>query len=356
MKRWFPSWMLLLGLVACAPAVTPTPLPPTPSLWEGVTSISEILSDPEGYEGREVVVVAYYRGWDLFGEAGTGPPLTRSDVAVADGTGGIYIVSGEGFEGFRGAPSLPPDRPSVTETLLRIRGVVRVTPSGQPYIEVMEGEKVEGLPMGVVLRVHRQGTLLGLSEELLVWEDGTVYFLDRKASYRSRFSVDPGEVAQVLDMVGAYLSDREVGTPIPDTAVYDFTVWEGDAVHTLRVFEWESPLSEAVGIVAQWCDQGRAKREQPDIRGVVTDISAGQGDVLGTVRIEGSITEGTEYDKAVVAVTEETEVVRRGPGGEEKATFDDVQVGQRVEATFVGPVAESYPVQATAGRIVILEE
>ena len=360
MKRWFPSWMLILGLVACtstaAPMPSPSPSSSSPSLWQGVTPIGEIVADPEGYEGREVVVVAYYRGWDLFGEAGTGPPLTRSDVAVADHTGGIYIISGEGFEGFKGAPSLPPHQLSATDVLLRLRGVVRIGPAGQPYIEVVEGEVVEGLPLGVVLRVRRMGTILGLDEELMVQEDGAVYFLDRKTSYKARFSVDPEEVAQVLGQVGGHLSAGEVGTPVPDTAVYDFTVWDGGTVHTLRVFEGESPLAEAVEIVARWCDQGRAGQEQPDIRGTITEIIPVQGEVLGTVRIEGTIGGGTEYDKAVVAVTEETEILLRGPGGEEKATFDDLRVGQRVEATFVGPVAESYPVQATAGRIVILQE
>lgn len=356
MKRWFPSWMLFLSLVACTSAATPSPSSFSPPLWDGATPIGEILSDPEGYEGQEVVVVAYYRGWDLFGEAGTGPPLTRSDVAVADPTGGIYIVPGEGFEGFEGAPPLPPHQPSATEVLLRLRGVVRIGLAGQPYIEVIEGEMVEGLPPGVVLQVRRTGTILGLDEELMVGEDGTLYFLDRKSGYFTCFSVDPEEVAQVLNQVGGYLSAGEVGTPIPDTAVYRFTVWDGEAVRTLRVFEWESPLAEAVGIVARWCDRGKAGQERPDIRGTITEITSAQGEVLGAVRIEGTIGEGTEYDKAVVAVTEETEILVRGPDGEEKATFDDLRVGQRVEATFVGPVAESYPVQATAGRIVILEK
>lgn len=215
---------------------------------------------------------------------------------------------------------------------------------------------VEGLPPGVVLQVRRTGTILGLDEELMVGEDGTLYFLDRKSGYFTCFSVDPEEVAQVLNQVGGYLSAGEVGTPIPDTAVYRFTVWDGEAVRTLRVFEWESPLAEAVGIVARWCDRGKAGQERPDIRGTITEITSAQGEVLGAIRIEGTIGEGTEYDKAVVAVTEETEILVRGPDGEEKATFDDLRVGQRVEATFVGPVAESYPVQATAGRIVILEK
>jgi hypothetical protein len=35
-------------------------------------------------------------------------------------------------------------------------------------------------------------------------------------------------------------------------------------------------------------------------------------------------------------------------------TVDDLAEGQEVEAWFVGPVAESYPVQARAGKVVIV--
>ncbi|MBX3077530.1 DUF3221 domain-containing protein [Candidatus Obscuribacterales bacterium] len=41
-------------------------------------------------------------------------------------------------------------------------------------------------------------------------------------------------------------------------------------------------------------------------------------------------------------------------GREVAIKFDDLKVGQRVEAAFDGPVAESYPVQTNAGRLVVL--
>ena len=37
------------------------------------------------------------------------------------------------------------------------------------------------------------------------------------------------------------------------------------------------------------------------------------------------------------------------------AKIDDLKEGCKVEATFTGPVMESYPVQATAKEVVILE-
>ena len=95
-----------------------------------------------------------------------------------------------------------------------------------------------------------------------------------------------------------------------------------------------------------------------DIRGQITDISIMEseegGGMLGSVLIEGSLEEDTEFDRASVTLMAETVIYKQL--GEEvvEAAFSDLQVGQRVQAVFTGPVAESYPVQATAAEILIL--
>jgi hypothetical protein len=92
----------------------------------------------------------------------------------------------------------------------------------------------------------------------------------------------------------------------------------------------------------------------PDIRGVVTIITDGAGDVIGSVRIEGAIAEDTDYDKAVVRVESDTRILRQVGNATMEITFGDLEVGQTVEAWFTGPVAESYPVQVKASQIVIV--
>lgn len=99
--------------------------------------------------------------------------------------------------------------------------------------------------------------------------------------------------------------------------------------------------------------EGAPVTGDPDVRGVITSISAGSGDVLGSVRIEGAIDQDTEYDKAVVRVEDDTKIYRQSGEQLTEATFADLAVGQTVEAWFTGPVAESYPVQAKASQIVI---
>jgi Domain of unknown function (DUF4440)/Domain of unknown function (DUF3471) len=96
--------------------------------------------------------------------------------------------------------------------------------------------------------------------------------------------------------------------------------------------------------------------ERADIRGVVTHISrsAGQTKILGRILIEGTKESDTRVDKASVTVTTETTFFVERDGERKPATFADLKEGQRVEASFIGPVMESYPVQAAAGEITIL--
>ncbi len=61
--------------------------------------------------------------------------------------------------------------------------------------------------------------------------------------------------------------------------------------------------------------------------------------------------------KGYFTVTGETGLLRLvGGDAVAPATFEELEVGQLVEATYSGPILESYPSQGGAGSIVILEE
>jgi hypothetical protein len=59
------------------------------------------------------------------------------------------------------------------------------------------------------------------------------------------------------------------------------------------------------------------------------------------------------YDQASVRVHDDTLVLRASGGA---ASAADLRVGQGVRVWFDGPVMESYPVQSSAGTIVIVTE
>jgi hypothetical protein len=60
------------------------------------------------------------------------------------------------------------------------------------------------------------------------------------------------------------------------------------------------------------------------------------------------------YDRASVRVTATTAVWASAGEGGTAPSVADLAKGQRVAVWFTGPVAESYPVQATAGDVEIL--
>jgi len=101
-----------------------------------------------------------------------------------------------------------------------------------------------------------------------------------------------------------------------------------------------------------------AEGAKVDIRGNISSVQNAnpnnQG-VFGTVLIEGKIEKDTGFDKASVRITKSTKLLQRKDGREVAIKFEDLKVGQRVEAAFDGPVAESYPVQTNAGRLVVLK-
>ena len=106
-----------------------------------------------------------------------------------------------------------------------------------------------------------------------------------------------------------------------------------------------------------------------DIRGLVTAIQKTDaqnsrklafGRTIGSILVEGAIEDDTTFDKARIRVTDKTRIFQQERGERHAVTFDSLKIGKalaKVEVQFtIGPVAESYPVQATAAEIVILSQ
>jgi hypothetical protein len=137
-KRMVLSLLVAMNLLAavlpaCQGTTPPNPTPaPTMTTPPFTQIVKNILADPGEFEGLSVTLVGYYRGWDLLGEAGSGPPVTRSDWVLKDDSGAIYVQAGLAVEG---DISLDPGSTADTEKVLRVTGFVRLTETGQPYIE-----------------------------------------------------------------------------------------------------------------------------------------------------------------------------------------------------------------------------
>ncbi len=101
-------------------------------------------------------------------------------------------------------------------------------------------------------------------------------------------------------------------------------------------------------------EQPAAPSGDPSITGVATAVSpvdeATPG--VGSFRIDKG---SGDYDKASISVTDDTAWYSRD--GDGYLTIDRPGVAEleskTVEVQFTGPVAESYPVQATAGWVIV---
>jgi hypothetical protein len=87
----------------------------------------------------------------------------------------------------------------------------------------------------------------------------------------------------------------------------------------------------------------------PSIVGRVTAVNRA-GERIGSIRVEANPSETSGSDKAVVTITQGTDIVR---ADSTRADFSALSTGQWVRVWFTGPVRESYPVQADAARVQI---
>lgn len=115
------------------------------------------------------------------------------------------------------------------------------------------------------------------------------------------------------------------------------------------------PLLALIVMLNQGCVA--VEKRKADIRGIITNISLREGSkTSGSMRVEcaGKMDADTNVDKAMIRINEKTKLERLVGGEAKPAALSDFKEGDRVEAGFDGPVAESYPVQANGGWVLLL--
>lgn len=89
------------------------------------------------------------------------------------------------------------------------------------------------------------------------------------------------------------------------------------------------------------------------IRGQITKISTDNSGKITAILVEGKIEQDTEVDKASVSIREKTRIHKKDKN--EDIGVSELKEGLQVEIIFEGPVRESYPVQADAKLIRVIE-
>jgi hypothetical protein len=118
----------------------------------------------------------------------------------------------------------------------------------------------------------------------------------------------------------------------------------------------------AACLAAPACSSAPGEPDGPGLSASVpTDAASIIGDVAEVERTNGRLrmlveqipTRSAGYPIAWIAVNGGTDVVQRAGGTVSRGSPQELAVGMRVQVWFTGPVAESYPVQATAGTVLI---
>lgn len=99
---------------------------------------------------------------------------------------------------------------------------------------------------------------------------------------------------------------------------------------------------------------GTGKDDKVSIRGQITKVLLDENQKVTGILVEGKLESDTSFDKASVRIEKNTKIYRGSP--EQKLSAGDLKEGMKVEAIFEGEVAESYPIQARAKTIRVMEE
>jgi enamine deaminase RidA (YjgF/YER057c/UK114 family) len=96
-----------------------------------------------------------------------------------------------------------------------------------------------------------------------------------------------------------------------------------------------------------------------DIRGRITKIQpadqGGERRIIGTVFVEAN-EKDARVDKANLIITDETRIRRKQDDSEIEATFEQLKVGDEIEARFVeGPILMIYPMQVAVSELLVLK-
>jgi len=118
-------------------------------------------------------------------------------------------------------------------------------------------------------------------------------------------------------------------------------------------------LVAALSVAFTYAPSSAVSRDDVDMRGTITRIRRAsaeeEGRFIGTIMVERDEKAGEGVDKANLTITAETRIFLRRGGERRRAAFEDLRVGDVVEARFVdGPTVMMYPLQVGASEIIVL--
>jgi len=96
-----------------------------------------------------------------------------------------------------------------------------------------------------------------------------------------------------------------------------------------------------------------AQDTRPDISGPADRVKIAADGKSASIYVEAPKDAKFTNDKAFISINDKTKIQKMNGKLIEDAKLDEIKNGVKVSVWFTGPVAESYPVRGTTGRIII---
>ena len=96
--------------------------------------------------------------------------------------------------------------------------------------------------------------------------------------------------------------------------------------------------------------------QHSDMTGKIVGILVADNNSTNTnsILVQGVINNGNQQGNVSVRITNETQILRKDGNKLNNGTFGSLQPGQSVDITFIGPIIQAYPPQATGNQITIM--
>jgi hypothetical protein len=97
-------------------------------------------------------------------------------------------------------------------------------------------------------------------------------------------------------------------------------------------------------------------QQHSDMTGTIVGIlvAGNNSNNTNSILVQGVITNGNQKGNVTVKITNESQILRKDGNKLDNGTFESLKPGQSVDITFIGPIIQGYPPQATGNQITIM--
>jgi hypothetical protein len=97
-------------------------------------------------------------------------------------------------------------------------------------------------------------------------------------------------------------------------------------------------------------------QQHSDMTGTIVGIlvAGNNSNNTNSILVQGVLTNGNQQGNVTVKITNETQILHKDGNKLNNGTFESLKPGQSVDITFIGPIIQGYPPQATGNEITIM--